>query len=193
MSIEEFRDDDRGYLSWLTANPAGYVINIQRSLNPSDARLHRTDCCRVSGDPPRGRTWTASYVKLCSVDLHKLDAWATEHTGSPITRCGTCQPPAPGGCYPKSSSGEPGPPVQRQSLHAPATGAGATEIRGPLAGRPMVEAWSDDYIHYERRPAEQEELRAAIRARVQQLEARPEQVLHATYLGRKHPGQTSRT
>lgn len=44
MSIDLYVDDDDGYRGWLKRNPRGYVINIQRSLNPSDARLHDADC-----------------------------------------------------------------------------------------------------------------------------------------------------
>jgi hypothetical protein len=51
MDIEQFRDDDRGYLTWTAAHATGYVINVQRSLNPSDARLHRADCYTINGRP----------------------------------------------------------------------------------------------------------------------------------------------
>jgi hypothetical protein len=54
MSVELFSDDDRGYAAWLTANAAGYVLNIQRSMNPSDARVHEAAC----------RTWPASLTEL---------------------------------------------------------------------------------------------------------------------------------
>ena len=93
MSVEVFRDDDAAYLAWLAANPRGYVINIQRALNPADARAHHAGCLTITGTPARGRTWTGPYVKACSGSLPDLDAWALEHAGSAITRCGTCQPP----------------------------------------------------------------------------------------------------
>jgi|HubBroStandDraft_6_1064221.scaffolds.fasta_scaffold3503252_1 hypothetical protein len=32
MSVELFRDDDRGYLAWLGANASGFVLNIQRII-----------------------------------------------------------------------------------------------------------------------------------------------------------------
>jgi hypothetical protein len=35
VSVELFRDDDCGYAAWLAANRRGYVLNIQRTLNPS--------------------------------------------------------------------------------------------------------------------------------------------------------------
>jgi hypothetical protein len=99
MSVELFRDDDRGYTAWLTENARGYVLNIQRTLNPSDARVHHADCRTITGTPPRGRTWTGPYVKPCSLSLPELDAWALAHAGSAITRCGTCEwlPRAPSG------------------------------------------------------------------------------------------------
>ena len=92
MSVHLFRDDDQGYAAWVAANAQGYVLNIQRSLNPSDARVHDADCRTITGTPPRGRTWTGPYIKACSTSLPELDAWATAHARSPITRCGTCQP-----------------------------------------------------------------------------------------------------
>lgn len=94
VSVELFRDDDLGYAAWLAANGRGYVVNIQRTLNPSDARVHCAGCRTITGTPPRGTTWTGSYVKACSVSLPDLDAWALAHVRRDITRCGTCRPPA---------------------------------------------------------------------------------------------------
>jgi hypothetical protein len=93
MSVEEFRDNDDGYLNWVAANPGGFVINIQRGLNPSDARLHRSACYTISGRKQRPGGWTGPYIKLCSTDLAELERWASEHARGPITPCGTCQPP----------------------------------------------------------------------------------------------------
>ena len=92
MSVELFRDDDRGYAAWLAANARGYVLNIQRSMNPSDARVHEAGCRTITGTPPRGRTWTGPYVKACSPLLTELDTWALSHAGTAIIRCGICQP-----------------------------------------------------------------------------------------------------
>lgn len=93
--MELFQDDDHGYVGWVTEHVHGYVINIQRSLNPADARVHRAGCYTINGQPPRGRTWTGPYIKICSTLLDSLDSWALERTGSTIRRCGTCQPPQP--------------------------------------------------------------------------------------------------
>jgi hypothetical protein len=93
QTVAIFRDDDDGYLTWVSSHPTGFVVNIQRSGNPSDARLHRATCHTVSGSNPRRGPWTGAYVKAVSADLVSLDTWALERVGSPITRCGTCQPP----------------------------------------------------------------------------------------------------
>jgi hypothetical protein len=93
--VEQFRDDDGGYLGWVAAHAHGFVINIQRSLNPADARLHHAHCYTINGEPPRGRTWTGPYVKICSSSMDELDRWALEQNGSGIRRCGVCEPPSP--------------------------------------------------------------------------------------------------
>lgn len=61
------------------------------------------------------------------------------------------------------------------------------QIHGPAADRPSVEAWADDYIRFEGRPPWQDSLRAEIRARCGELEPSADEVLHATFFGRKHP------
>jgi hypothetical protein len=63
----------------------------------------------------------------------------------------------------------------------------ATEIGGPWPDRPVVEAWAEEYIRFERRPVEQEQLRTEIRMRLGHLTAAPDQVLHTTFFGAKHP------
>lgn len=91
-AVIEFRNDDRGYLRWVAANPNGYVINIQQSYNASDARLHRANCYTIDVTPAKGDSWTGHYVKICSLSSRALDRWAREHTGGPVRRCGTCSP-----------------------------------------------------------------------------------------------------
>jgi hypothetical protein len=49
VSVELFRDDDQGYLTWLSANAQGYVLNIQQTLTPSDARAHHARCSTITG------------------------------------------------------------------------------------------------------------------------------------------------
>lgn len=96
MSVEEFRNNnDRDYLRWVGDHHRGYVLNIQRTYNPRDARLHLAYCDTITGTPARGDTFTGDWVKVCSESLKELDSWAIQHTGSGVTRCGTCHPPGP--------------------------------------------------------------------------------------------------
>lgn len=96
VSVTEFRDSDRGndaYLAWTAANGGhGYLINIQRSLNPGDARLHHAACHWINGTGPRGAGFVGSYIKICSETLDELKQWAVAHVGSEIRGCGTCRP-----------------------------------------------------------------------------------------------------
>jgi hypothetical protein len=65
VSGVEFPADNDSYLRWTAAHPAGYVINIQRSLNASDARLHRAGCHWINGVPPRGHPATPGAARPC--------------------------------------------------------------------------------------------------------------------------------
>jgi hypothetical protein len=186
VTLKTFDRDDAGYLRWLATHPSGYVINILRSLNASTARLHHASCRTIGGQPPAGRTWTGPYLKVCSDAAGVLDEWALEHVGASITRCGTCRPSGSGlhGAAKVTSSAATTPPPKpaRRAVRGQ-----ATEIGGPWPDRPVVEAWVQEYIRFERRPVEQEQLRAEIRTRLAQLAAASDQVLHATFFGAKHP------
>jgi hypothetical protein len=92
VNVQEFCDDDAGYLAWLATHPDGYVINLARSRNPSDAHTHHAGCHTIGGQIPRGEAWTKTYVKVCAERLSELDQWAIDTYGRPITQCGTCRP-----------------------------------------------------------------------------------------------------
>jgi hypothetical protein len=65
MSVAQFRDNDASYTTWLAANVQGYVLNIRRSLNPSDARIHSHHSVRnlpVLGDYALPRKLTAGHA-----------------------------------------------------------------------------------------------------------------------------------
>lgn len=92
--VRVFRDDDAAYLSWIAANPRGFVLNIRRSLNPVDARLHRAECWTIASEPGHGKLWTGPYLKLCATELRALEDWAAEGVGAPVVRCRICLPAA---------------------------------------------------------------------------------------------------
>jgi hypothetical protein len=336
MTFFLFRDDDTGYLAWLAAHPAGYVINIARRHNATQARVHHAGCRTICGQISVGTGWTKQYVKVCAEHLAELEQWAIETVGQPISPCGTCHPAsvgvqptstkhpertADGRAY-TSGADEPGAgdvPSVRGAAGSPPTASfdadphpsqclwdgkadqscsdwdsvvdwalyhasawrrwqllcenldvadtavwveitwngavdhskhpaeqlayivrcvtllrslggefaahpelrewldrltpelerrwhGETCAAGPTSTKPseqakasplpegrseihgpVVEAWADDYIRFERRPVWQEHLRNEIRARCSQLEPSAGQVLHATFFGDKLP------
>jgi ADP-ribosylglycohydrolase len=164
-SIEEFRDDDTGYLNWIAAHQDGFVLNIRRDLNPGDAKLHRASCGYVSGQNPLRGPWTDRYIKFCSLELAALEEGAPPtRTGEPINRCRRCWPSSTKVVV--GSGSKEHATKSRQQPSRPRTSPARTEVHGPLLGQPVVEAWTDEYIRFEHRSAEQESLRAEIRARV---------------------------
>lgn len=103
-ATQAFRDDDDGYLAWLTRHPSGYVVNIMRGYNVATARAHRADCRTISGAIPNGKNWTDEYIKVCADHLHELERWATENVNGPIQPCGVCRPGRPlGSALPRDS------------------------------------------------------------------------------------------
>lgn len=96
MSIDLFVDDDDGYRDWLHRNPRGYVINIQRSMNPSDARLHDAECRDLIAQLGRDVQLAGSYVKVCGEDRAELDQWSADNVGDHIQLCGHCHDVDPG-------------------------------------------------------------------------------------------------
>jgi hypothetical protein len=177
VNAQEFRDDDTAYVNWCTKHEGGYVINIQRTLHPSDARLHRADCRSISGTNARRGPWTSAYIKVCADEVADLDAWAVAHNFGAIRRCSMCHPARV--TFPRATSSSPA-----SALSSPPAVA-APAVRGPSPGRPIVEAWAKGYIQFDRRPSWQEDLRTELRGRVRQLHASPDQVLHATFFGTK--------
>ncbi len=175
--VREFRGDDAGYLAWLDANPGGYVINIRRSYNAIDARVHRASCWTIKGRHLGGKELTGPYVKVCAEHRDDLVGWLQRFEAS-ILSCGTCHPDQHAAQSNSIEQTEPASEVMVPDARY--------EIRGPAAGSAVVEAWADDYIRFERRPDWQELLRTEIRTCCQQLEPSAEQVLHATFFGVKH-------
>lgn len=175
MSACEFRGDDAGFKTWLAAHPDGYVINIARSYNPADARVHHARCRTINGQNPRAGAWTGPYVKVCAEHLIELEQWASEHAEEPIPACGICH---------SAHTVRPTAPQPSTRAGAPLSG-GRSYIHGPTPDRAIVEAWVDDYVQLGDQRACQKELRAEILARSGQLDPSTGQVLHATFFGSK--------
>jgi len=78
------------------------VINIARSHNATQARVHQAGCRTICGPISVGSTWTGPYVKVCAEHLAELEQWAIETPGQPISPCGICRP-ASGAAQPTST------------------------------------------------------------------------------------------
>jgi hypothetical protein len=91
MSAHEYRDDDDGYRDWLSTNPGGYVINIQRSHSPVDAFLHDADCSALRAQLDRDVSLTGPYVKVCGASLHEVEQWAADNVSGTVEPCGKCR------------------------------------------------------------------------------------------------------
>ncbi len=75
-----FKGDEKGYFDWLKRNRSGFVINIQRSLNPADVKLHSAMCQHI-GSRSGGPYTTRQYIKVCSLDRRELIDWARDDVG----------------------------------------------------------------------------------------------------------------
>jgi hypothetical protein len=90
IEVEIFKDNDAGYLAWVAAHPAGFVLNVARSPRPDYLILHRATCRTITGRPTRGGPWTGPYIKVCSGDELEIAAWTGQTVGAAPTRCGVC-------------------------------------------------------------------------------------------------------
>jgi len=86
--MEQFVDDDPGYLDWVARHPDGFVINTGRAPTVSYLMLHRAQCRTITGRPARGTTFTGDYAKVCS-GREELEAFAQQLGGRPQP-CGLC-------------------------------------------------------------------------------------------------------
>ncbi|NIR02228.1 MAG: hypothetical protein GTN78_18870 [Gemmatimonadales bacterium] len=91
-SVQQFVDDEDGYLKWLAANPGGFVINSYRRPRANYLMLHQATCSTVSGDPAKGRLWTSGYSKTCAATREQLERWAEREVGGRAILCERCRP-----------------------------------------------------------------------------------------------------
>ncbi len=82
--------DDDGYRAWVAIHRGGYVINIHKTYNPTEAFLHQATCHTINGDPARGDVFVGEYVKVCATRRGELDNWAIRNVGTSLPRCSFC-------------------------------------------------------------------------------------------------------
>lgn len=91
-SVHLFKDDDGGYIEWLSRHPTGLVVNCERSPRPTYLVLHRATCGTISGRPARGLVWTGPYLKVCAMSAAPLSDWSFLATGGTSQGCKLCRP-----------------------------------------------------------------------------------------------------
>jgi hypothetical protein len=94
-----FEHDDAGYLAWASSNPAGFVLNVRATNDPSYVVLHRANCRSIQAARPPGAYTARGYRKVCSPSLADLESWAKAHgrpDGTFSKLCGVCRPPGMG-------------------------------------------------------------------------------------------------
>ena len=93
--MQHFENDDAGYLRWLTENPGGFVVNVERSLRPEYLILHRATCSTISKCRDEGAYAGRGYQKFVANDLDKLRGLARRvgrEDSSFSKTCGHCRP-----------------------------------------------------------------------------------------------------
>jgi hypothetical protein len=87
--VQDFIDDDPGYLAWLAVHPNGFVLNTYRRPTSAYLVLHRATCRSISLLPSGGSTWTKDYRKICG-EREELESYARDAVGGDIRLCGQC-------------------------------------------------------------------------------------------------------
>jgi hypothetical protein len=177
MAVQTFRDDDPGYEAWFAAHPSGWVVNAKRSPSPAYLKLHRADCPRITRLQAGYQRWTTGdYIKVCAEHRAELDAGARQALRAGLQ----------GGCHcvqyrdgarPRTTSRVP--TLARAVTTVPAAAAAAAVV--DAEGYRTLE--TAGLISFEPRDATLLDSRAALRAMLGGLSARPGEVLHGIVEG----------
>jgi hypothetical protein len=88
-----FRNDDDGYVRWIQAHPAGYVVNTTPKFSPKYLKLHLATCPFVCELQRGSARWTSGqYVKVCSTERAALARWAREQAQGALQDSCNCRP-----------------------------------------------------------------------------------------------------
>ena len=91
-----FDHDEVGYLAWLDAHPAGFVLNVRKRHDPRYVVLHRATCGSISSTKMEHGAYTErGYRKWCGDSVESLREAAQREgraDGSFSKCCGLCQP-----------------------------------------------------------------------------------------------------
>ena len=95
MGLEQFFDDEDGYLDWVRAHKHdGYIVNLckdHKSFPDTYPMLHKAKHGSLSSKKIGGFT-TGQYYKICSTDRDELERWSQSEFDRPLFRCKVCNP-----------------------------------------------------------------------------------------------------
>ena len=102
MAIEVFDKSDTAYLSWVYANPSGFVLNRRRGgLSKNYLMLHTAGCPLISSygtTAKPGGFAERKYIKACSDNLSELRSYVRSQCdradGTFTGKCKICSPNA---------------------------------------------------------------------------------------------------
>jgi hypothetical protein len=94
--VIHFRNDDLGYLTWMSAHPNGFVLNVRCPSDPHCVILHRANCKSISNDTYEPNAFTGrNHRKICATSEAELKLAANgegRRDGTFSKRCGLCRP-----------------------------------------------------------------------------------------------------
>ena len=88
--IEEFKNNEEGYLNWVSDNPEGYIVNIDyHGTDPDYPMVHRATHKSVTTSKT-GNFTTTQYYKVCANNLDDLENWSQQLFDKKLKYCQTC-------------------------------------------------------------------------------------------------------
>ena len=85
-----FDNDESEYLKWVTSNPDGFIVNIDRARTVRNyPMIHAASHGLVSSEKI-GNFTTGDYIKICSSDQDALERFSQSMLGCALTRCAQC-------------------------------------------------------------------------------------------------------
>jgi hypothetical protein len=79
-----FDAGDGQYLEWLSDNPRGWVLNVNREPTTCYLKLHRPWCPHISGPRDPGAYTERQYKKVCAARREALADWARREVGGQL-------------------------------------------------------------------------------------------------------------
>lgn len=89
--LNQFKDDDMGFLKWIKTNPRGFILNCARKRSPKYSILHRANCHTIN-KTEKGKSRTQNCIKICSLNIKELETMAKQQFGGEPKKCQICMP-----------------------------------------------------------------------------------------------------